>query len=546
MTDKKLILMILGVQRSGTTALFETLATADSLTSWHESDNSEIYFDWYLRPEPEIRSLLQSSPYPVLLKPVRESELRSPLDLLQEYAEYNLQMIWLYRDPVNVIYSYLQKGWIPDTIDEFVALAYEWNERNRSVILEAEQCQANLTAVRYEELLESPTLVHTLAAKFGLCVASGLRPDSMAGRANMASERQYMIDVICRHTLARMDTMRLCAEDSSVVNMDALKQQISKFDFRTSPYPILAAERSAARIHIYPDSGIAMIPSYKAAAPLIESQMLLHPAEKIWTYAPDESSSTLHSILGSYLNSSPGKEWAQGVKHAFEGAFTAAKETGSETDWKPVLQSIVLEEMAHVLGTNGNAMNSTGLLQALETCQEDPLFAALEPVAAGLSHYITIFLNCVMLHCLLNPEFAPQACCGKIQIEAAITELLRYYPPVLNAVRQLGTDVEVGGHLLKQGSTIYLGIGAANRDPEAFEDPEVFNPHRDGPEPLTLMVHQHASRGISGQLLEIFTEALIRTIGQYSLSLASNGIAPAIRYDPIRVCAPEELWLRVN
>ncbi len=40
------IIMIMGVQRSGTTALFETLATAPGLTSYHEAADDAVYFDY--------------------------------------------------------------------------------------------------------------------------------------------------------------------------------------------------------------------------------------------------------------------------------------------------------------------------------------------------------------------------------------------------------------------------------------------------------------------------------------------------------------------
>ncbi|MCY9291133.1 cytochrome P450, partial [Bacillus haynesii] len=49
-----------------------------------------------------------------------------------------------------------------------------------------------------------------------------------------------------------------------------------------------------------------------------------------------------------------------------------------------------------------------------------------------------------------------------------IAETLRYKPPVQLIPRQLSQDAEIGGVELKEGTTVFCMIGAANRDPEAF------------------------------------------------------------------------------
>jgi hypothetical protein len=39
-------------------------------------------------------------------------------------------------------------------------------------------------------------------------------------------------------------------------------------------------------------------------------------------------------------------------------------------------------------------------------------------------------------------------------------------------------DVELHGKTLKAGDTVRVGLGAANRDPEVFPEPELFDIHR--------------------------------------------------------------------
>ncbi|ARP69072.1 cytochrome P450 [Streptomyces pluripotens] len=60
-----------------------------------------------------------------------------------------------------------------------------------------------------------------------------------------------------------------------------------------------------------------------------------------------------------------------------------------------------------------------------------------------------------------------------------VEELLRFEPPV-QIVPQRSTiaDIEVRGVTIPKGSRIWLVLGAGNRDPERFSDPERFDPDR--------------------------------------------------------------------
>jgi cytochrome P450 len=58
------------------------------------------------------------------------------------------------------------------------------------------------------------------------------------------------------------------------------------------------------------------------------------------------------------------------------------------------------------------------------------------------------------------------------KIEAAVEEFLRYDGPSQIASRWAGQDLEIGGKTVRQGQVINFLIGAANRDPEQFPDPD--------------------------------------------------------------------------
>lgn len=60
------------------------------------------------------------------------------------------------------------------------------------------------------------------------------------------------------------------------------------------------------------------------------------------------------------------------------------------------------------------------------------------------------------------------------KIPLAIEELLRYDAPVQIVGRITGKDIEIGGKSIKQGETLTVCLGAANRDPEIFERADDF------------------------------------------------------------------------
>jgi hypothetical protein len=65
----------------------------------------------------------------------------------------------------------------------------------------------------------------------------------------------------------------------------------------------------------------------------------------------------------------------------------------------------------------------------------------------------------------------------------AIEEVLRYDAPVQYTGRVAATDVELGGQQIRAGQAVRLILAAANRDPDAFEEPERLDIARERTEP---------------------------------------------------------------
>jgi cytochrome P450 len=87
-------------------------------------------------------------------------------------------------------------------------------------------------------------------------------------------------------------------------------------------------------------------------------------------------------------------------------------------------------------------------------------------------------------------------------LEGAIEELLRYDGPVQRVRRTLTEPVELGGKTLARGDAAWLMVGAANRDPAVFEDPDRLDVRRRPGRQLTFGFGPHFCVGAGLARLE--------------------------------------------
>jgi cytochrome P450 len=81
------------------------------------------------------------------------------------------------------------------------------------------------------------------------------------------------------------------------------------------------------------------------------------------------------------------------------------------------------------------------------------------------------------------------------QLDDAVEELLRLEGPFISVARTATRDVELGGQLIRAGDKVLFYWSSANRDPEAFEDPDVFRLDRDGNRHLAFGIGPHRCTG---------------------------------------------------
>ena len=127
-------------------------------------------------------------------------------------------------------------------------------------------------------------------------------------------------------------------------------------------------------------------------------------------------------------------------------------------------------------------------------------------------------------------------------LEPAVDELLRYDSPVQLDGRVVREDLELGGKRLRAGQKAIALLGAANRDPEAFENPDRLDIGRKGKSHLSFGRGIHYCLGASLAMLE----ARIAFRGLLD-RFPSIRLAAEPRYrDGIVLRGVESLWIEVG
>jgi cytochrome P450 len=79
--------------------------------------------------------------------------------------------------------------------------------------------------------------------------------------------------------------------------------------------------------------------------------------------------------------------------------------------------------------------------------------------------------------------------------EGFVQEVLRCEPPTHFSIRWAAADTEIAGVPVAKDSRVLVLLGAANRDPRRFTDPDTFDPGRDEGPPLSFSAGIHYCLG---------------------------------------------------
>jgi cytochrome P450 len=111
---------------------------------------------------------------------------------------------------------------------------------------------------------------------------------------------------------------------------------------------------------------------------------------------------------------------------------------------------------------------------------------------------------------LTHPDQFDQVRQDRTLVARAIEEGLRYETPLTAVARFAAHDVELGGHLIRQGSTVSPIIGSANRDESRWDDAESFDIHRSPQPHIAFAAGPHMCLGM--HLARIETEVMLGVV----------------------------------
>ena len=187
----------------------------------------------------------------------------------------------------------------------------------------------------------------------------------------------------------------------------------------------------------------------------------------------------------------------------------------------------------------------TALMMAEETGErlthEEMLSVMLLILVAGNETTRNLIGNAV-LALLRNPAQLQRLRDDRGLLDPAVDEFLRYDSPVQLDGRAAREDVEIGGKHIRAGDVVISVLGAANRDPEAFDDPEALDVGRRGNSHLSFGRGVHYCLGGPLAIMEARL-ALSGLLDRYpSLRLA---VEPEYR-EGVTLRGVERLWIEVD
>src|SRR5215472_4505786 len=197
--------------------------------------------------------------------------------------------------------------------------------------------------------------------------------------------------------------------------------------------------------------------------------------------------------------------------------------------FRPVARDLArvfeFDDIAHLPAINDAAVELlayfTGLVASRRTDPRDDLISDLLAVSesadgrlsdAELLHNLTLLLvagfetttnllgNGLQI-ILQEPQAGAGVAAGSVPPDAFVAEVLRFDSPV-QLTSRIGYETKIGGVMISDGDNVTTVLGAGNRDPRRFADPDVFRPSRSDGGPLSFGGGAHFCIGAALARLE--------------------------------------------
>jgi cytochrome P450 PksS len=117
---------------------------------------------------------------------------------------------------------------------------------------------------------------------------------------------------------------------------------------------------------------------------------------------------------------------------------------------------------------------------------------------------------------LMHPDQLQKLREDRSLLKSAVEEILRYRPALSFIMRVAKEDFQLHGQSISRGSIVYLAAACANRDPEAYPDPDRFDisrdPHHQKHMSFAFGPHHCLGAGLARSELEIGLDVLLERL----------------------------------
>jgi cytochrome P450 len=181
-----------------------------------------------------------------------------------------------------------------------------------------------------------------------------------------------------------------------------------------------------------------------------------------------------------------------------------------------------------------------GLVNALTTAEvdgdrltEDEVVANVIVTMVGGQETTTNLIGNGLLTLMRHPDEMERLRADSALVPSAVEELLRYESPSQHTARLAPADLTLGGKDIRQGQAVIAVMGAANRDPARFPDPDCLD--------LARADNRHVAFGWASHFC--FGAPLARMEGQIALETVLRRL-PGLQPAPVPVAWRPNLGLR--
>lgn len=224
----------------------------------------------------------------------------------------------------------------------------------------------------------------------------------------------------------------------------------------------------------------------------------------------------------------PLRGWSLAILGALEPQLTAQQRAAGNkavTDFLAYLELLVADRRANPGERESDLLTRLidGEIDGEKLSHKELLHNCIFILNAGHETTTNIIANAIVLFDRF-PGQRKRILQDPTLIEIAVEECLRFESPNQLGNRIATRDCSLGGTAIKAGQFITLCIGAANRDPNAFDDPDTFDITRKPNRHLAFASGPHQCAGMHVARLEasIALSELLKRFGRYQLTASSK------------------------